>query len=147
MKDLDEIIKLSKHPWIQERVPEDYPASEFLIYWNRTNRKYCPECRCYPDGLYCSADGKKLKMEDDGYLANKKEYGVWTWLPLGFNPETGNYQLDDLLMEAGGYKNTFEQDRAFDVWKHIDYDLDCYMNFDPIIAKLTWLNELVEGKE
>lgn len=69
------------------------------------------------------------------------ESSICVWLPLGFNPETRNYQLDDLLMEAGGF-GELEAWIEFSAW--VIRDVAEYDNI--IIAKLTWLKQLVKEK-
>ena len=117
MKNLDLIVKLSDIPFIQER-------------WKSTTGDY----------VYHREHEVLITM---GWKWNKSEDFIY--LPLGFNPETGNYQLDDLILEAGKFESEWFLPGEFRRWcrnqavEHNIYD-------SLIIAKLTWLNELVEGK-
>ena len=100
------------------------------------------------DGLFVA------RTEDYGITAcvGKGYHEVGIWLPIGFNPDTGNWQIDDLLMEISGktYGANAGMIRSlFLVWLKVKTKTDLtgsegiYMEND-LILKLMWLRELIE---
>ena len=136
---LKKIIELCDVGWIQKR-------------WKQKVGDCC-WCSTYDEFKYLD-------------VTKEKRSGLWIWLPIGFNPETGNWQVDDLLMEILGYETRksnmeyLEQD--FRSWRQIrgeGFVLDKdqkewetprtkadFLAHNTLILKLTWLRELIEEK-
>ena len=119
MINLKKIVELCDIPWIQER-------------WKR---KRCDIYSARGTGHF-----NTLTSDNGGVF-----YAHPVWLLLGFNPETGNYQLDDLLMEALKYKDGWLLMDDFRYW-WTTRQKKCAFHFftSEIIAKLTWLKELIK---
>lgn len=125
-KDLEKIIKLSDHPWIIER----WKPSIGDWFWNPNTNKLRRVDHIHLDY------GENYLREKSGFI----------WPPVGFNPATGNHQIDDLLMEATGLnKSEFPSSNMrvlrdeFTHWLNGNNTIE-----STIILKLIWLRELIE---
>lgn len=141
-KTLRKIIELSDHLWIQERwKPKegdwlyDKRFKEFLVNTMLGKRK------------------KKWKYHQS-YIV---KYCIW--LPAGFNPETGNWQIDELLFDfiskeyiSHTGKTSYDyfclrvdfQNWLFD--KRLIHQTK-YDKQSDIVLKLMWLCELIEEED
>jgi len=126
---LKKIIELSDCEWIQERWK---PKRGDWYYWKSEN---CDEI---------------LELTD--FIDENSNYVEWVvsgtddkiWLPVGFNPETGNWQIDGLLFEKLGYKNWDKLTTDFTFWIWDNKEPDDELTESDLLLKLRWLHELIE---
>lgn len=114
---MDKLITLCDHPWIQERWEKEYGDHTY-------------------SGKYNKYGGVLLQPRQV-----RKEDKI-IWLPVGWNPETGNWQVDDLILEVGKTCPIGEVAYCFWGWKQNKLGLDKTQN--DLILKLTWLRELIK---
>lgn len=117
-KNIREIIELSDCEWIQKRKPpKTLPLYLFDYYGIKS-------------------------FDFNIYLIKNVIEKSYLWLPVGFNPESGNWQIDELLMEAMGFiKPTICVLRdMFIEWLKGNETTE-----STIILKLEWLYELIEN--
>lgn len=125
---MKKLIELCDHPWIQER----WEISQFDIIYAGWVDTVLPVA--FVDEKWDS-------------LEKIRKFSGNVWLPVGFNPETGNWQVDDLLKrfadeQSGGDVSMDDVSRMFCVWKRDTRGLD--LNQNDLILKLTWLGGLLE---
>lgn len=121
-KDLEKIIKLSDHPWIKER----WKLKIGDWFWNPNINKLRRVDHIHLDY------GESYLREKSGFI----------WLPVDFNPITGNHQIDDLLIEAtklNSISNMRVLRDEFTHWLNGNNTVE-----STIILKLIWLRELIE---
>lgn len=136
---MNKLISLCDHPWIQERRPKH--INELRSYAGEKDGLVWDIVFSFTRGIIRRSDGS----------------GCDLYLPLGFNPETGRSQLDELLMEAVGlispanYGDYWSVQARFKCWlqnktgKSIPINEGGAIWFDSMEeAKLTWLRELIE---
>ncbi len=117
-----ELITLSDIPFIQE--------------------KWVPK-----RGDWYIKDNKLFCLPEDWFVITPQRYIIF--LPLGFNPETGNWQVVDLILEAGDFTNHATMSGAFSIWlskSDLKAKIDSGMPASDLILKLRWLNELAGGE-
>lgn len=146
---IKKIIELSDCEWIQEKWKPregDYAITDYgevvLITTSQLG-----------EGLLVA------RTEDYGQTAcvGREYHEVGVWLPIGFNPDTGNWQVDDLLMEVLGYKGQPDGlsvlRRKFEKFVHspnqgktdFEFQAGTTRTWDnDLILKLIWLRELIE---
>lgn len=124
---MDKLIELSDHPWIQERwKPRE---GDWWVWGN--------------GGSFSTIDSIIMRVIKSNLRDKRKNQPIY--LPLGFNPETGNWQVDDLILEAGDFENTRKLAYGFGAFidKQTKEDFALLANND-LILKLTWLRELLD---
>lgn len=128
---MKKLIELSDHPWIQER-------------WNPIlgDRYYHKEYKF--EGVVTPENMGNVEFDK----ATCTEPPIW--LPLSFDPGTGNWQVDDLLMEAGKFISMHELAKEFAIWAVEEYGIHPNKP-EPIPndleLKLDWLRELIDNQD
>ena len=139
---LKELVELSDCEWIQYR----WSKFNYIFFYDKIHSQFLSEFQI-----------KDFPYEIWGCKEN------YIWLPVGFNPKTGNLQIDDLLMEILKVKGkslltnekvTFNETnnslrtRFFDWWeiKVNKWTDPTKWYYSDIILKLMWLKELIEEK-
>lgn len=161
---LEKIIELSDHLWIQKRwepkvggwVKTDNGIGVITVIGELVG-DYRLE--------YSDNEWEWITIEGIGNSYDKQVNPIW--LPVGFNPETGNWQIDDLLMEILKSKRRMKYQkymsfaeflyRSFETWRnekiygnHILTDnvpleqQKYFFNQNEVISKLIWLCELIK---
>lgn len=95
-------------------------------------------------GDWYAIGSKLFCLPEDWWVITPQSQAIF--LPVGFNPETGNHQIDDLLLEAGGFDD-LEDMRSdfFDWWRNSDsFHIEPYCRESDLTLKLRWLGELVK---
>ena len=133
-ENMKKIIELSDCEWIQEKKKEKIKEGDWIVWHNETTDEWS---EVLPAILF---DEPSLKI-------NKGDKERLIWLPVGFDPKTGNLQVDDLLMEI---LNCNQLELAYWIGEKIEklkwgsYEDHKTLFLGMPILKLKWFRELIE---
>lgn len=100
-----------------------------------------------PGDWYYDKEVDDVIQVTDNDLIKNVDFGAerYVWLPLGFDPERCQMQLDWLLQEAGKFKNEDDLGDAYHSWREREEgDQLVQMVGNHILLKLEWLGQLLE---
>lgn len=100
-----------------------------------------------PGDWYYNKEIDDLIQVSDNDLIKNVNFSAerYVWLPLGFDPERCQMQIDQLLQEAGKFKDEDALGDAYHEWReHIEGDNLVQMVGNHILLKLEWLSQLLE---
>lgn len=141
MDTMKKLIELSDHPWIQERW-KPIQGDRFAVNGKKVGILYEGEYKVSGTNHLC---GKEYTPNGWRTVCYEELVGKnLIYLPLGFNSETGNWQVDDLILELGKTCPIGELAYCFWGWKRDKLGLD--RNQNDLVLKLIWLRELIDNQ-
>lgn len=121
------IVKLSDHKWIQNKMVKLKHIGTW--YYDRNW-----------EAIFYAATKREVKTGKNRVV----------WLPVGFNPEIGNWQIDELLMEkleCNSLQLTCGVAERIAILKWGSYKNYRTLSFGMVTFKLIWLRELLTKEE
>lgn len=120
---IEKIVKLSDHKWIQNKMVKLKNIGTW--YYDRNW-----------ESIFYAATKREVKTGKNRVV----------WLPVGFNPETGNWQIDELLMEkleCNSLEFTYWIAEQIKKLKWGSYENHETLFLGMFALKLIWLRELL----